>query len=280
MAKMFAKTEFLQDVRQYVIINSTDEWLDLVDQGTSWPLPPNDVAVEPSKLHPTACSSWVDPTTKEYVPGTLVIKDKYQSTPLGQPERMVNVEAAIKTALGYNPELGEYFENLGIKGVSVAPFSATREEIELVRADGLERFRKWKVKESLDLVDAHDLRNEARRRANMSPIPPSREYLKAASALDALKAEDVAEYKQKFALKVGGEPEKQPDAPASKEELVSAILENKELLRMLATAIKGSELASIPGVSAKTAEKMAQVERDMKDIEETKQQRKKYKAAG
>ena len=285
MAKMFAKTEFLSDTKQYVIVNSTSERLDMRDQGMCWSLPPTDVTRVPSKFHPVACVSHADPETGELIPGTLVVRDRSQPTPVGGIEQMVDLDAAVKTALNYDPNTGEYTAGIGLKGVSVVPFSADRADIEQVRAEGLERYRQWKVKESIDLVDAHDLRNEARRRANLGTLPPSREYISATAALDVLRTEEVADYRDKFALKVDGQITSKPETPAeSKQSTIEAILGNKELLKMLATAIEANKIADTPGVSDKTAAKIAKVQQDMKEIEADKAAkaaaRTKFKATG
>lgn len=285
MAKMLARTEFLADTKRYVIVNATDERLEMRDQGMCWSLPPTNVTREPSKFHPVACVSHKDSETGELIPGTLVVMDRSQPTPVGGVEQMVDLDSAVKTALNYDPNTGEYAGGIGLKGVSVVPFTADRATVEQARAEGLERYRQWKVKECIDMVDAHDLRNEARRRANLGTLPPSRDYIKATAALDALREEDVADYRDKFALKVDGQATTKPETPAeSKQSTINAILENKELLKMLATAIEANKIADTPGVSDKTAAKIAKVQQDMKEIDAEKvakaAARTKFKATG
>lgn len=290
---MTIRTEFLRDKKRFVVINSTDEWLDMIDRGSCWRIPPTH-EVSLRTPHKRSLVSYADPETGEPIPGTLIIEDEYQRTSMGGQERVSNAEELVKTCLHYDPETDVYSDGLGLKGVSVVPYGCSRTELEEVRATGLERFKKWKIKECLDLVAAHDLRNTARQRSNLPSVPASYDYIKATAALDVLKAEELAKYKAQFSLKVDGVPDAEiapvHSAAMDVEQLKEAVLGNKELLSLLAVAIKENELKATPGVSDKAAAKMAQMEQDLATVRQEREDRKrgsrtpvppaKYKATG
>lgn len=186
-----APASFMVPPKDFIVINPCDEWQQIISSPVEFSVPPRDVAVTKATHNGGDAFSAVD-SDGDPVPGTLVITDVWSDGVL-----IWNASVGLRTALGVSPS-GEYKTGLGLKGLAVLPSGATREEIEEVRAQGVERLNASRVQSARDTVAAHDEKNEIRRRLNMPLLPGDDEYVKASLLLNRLTASHASEVEERI----------------------------------------------------------------------------------
>jgi len=92
---------FFRPTRQFVIVNSTDEWLEPTFNGQTFYVPPTDLVVHEHPKYQDVPCSYRD-ESNELVPGTLVVSDLEDHGRIVFP-----VDQAIRHCLGIDPD--EFF---------------------------------------------------------------------------------------------------------------------------------------------------------------------------
>jgi hypothetical protein len=233
-----APASFMVPPKDFIVINPSEEWQCIVSSPVEFVVPPRNVSVTAETHQGTDNLSAVD-HDGDTVPGTLVVGD------VRDEGRLVwNAAEGLRAALGINAN-GEYATGLGLRGLAVLPAGATREEIEEVRAQGIERLNAASVESARATVAAHDEKNDIRRRLNMPLLPGDDTYVKASLLLGKLTASHASEIEESLAPtaddddglmvfareKARAVAAKVPDTNV--EEVASEILKDAEALKLI-----------------------------------------------
>ena len=184
-------TQFINKPREYVVVNSADEPIEIAYAAMTRAVPPVSVANPPDAEHPHAFSSYVD-SEGNVVPGTLVVKDIY--TPEGKLEW--DAQEAIKHSLGIDPRSGTAESPSYRKGLTILGGNFTEEELHNARRKGRDRYEHWRIEAAKAVVESYDGRNEKRKQLGMNEISGGLDYMKAATILQ------VAAEKERAAAEV------------------------------------------------------------------------------
>jgi hypothetical protein len=115
----------------------------------------------------------------------LVVADLYERQP--GSEAMVlawDAREALIHALGIT-SAGNPAAPLYAKGLTLMPAEFTLEDLAVAKGKSRQRYERWIINTSREIVAYYDARNDARRRAGMQDIPGGNDYVKAVSILKA-----------------------------------------------------------------------------------------------
>jgi hypothetical protein len=189
--------EFMVQPKEYILLNSTDEEIILQHHGETRRIPPRNKVVKKHHKYPDVPCSMRDAQGR-YIPGTLTLSDIVIPNSLGGAEVVWNAAEAIKERLGIDINTGTYTSALALRGVSVVPPDASIELIRRIDADGIERWKKFRIRQAAALVATYDSRNEKRKAEGLSPLAPDEKYMRAEAALNQLRAEEAIRLKEEF----------------------------------------------------------------------------------
>lgn len=232
--------EFLTPVREFIVLNATDERVEIAYSGETRYVPPNHVILGDGEPFQSAKDS-----EGNYIPGTLVIEDMFEQKELGEMADLKihwSAAEAIKHSLGINVRTGEATGHTAKKGVSVLPPKPTPELVDKIRSEGRARYEDWMVDSAKNLVDSYDAKNEARQRVGMNAVPPGKDYERAFAILNAHRKRQQTQAEGDLGLqptddfeadlaaaimaKLGGVEE-------DKEALVARLMNDKEFVKAL-----------------------------------------------
>lgn len=189
-AKLATAIAAITEQKRFILVNpSPDEMAPIWDGLTIYIPGRDDTRVSPDGKK--VWESYRDPVTKKMIPGTLVVWDIYEETALGQ-KKVWDVTSALRMVLGVKEtKKGFVYEGVyGGAGLGVALDGASREDIEAVRENGMERWRQEERAVAMMRVRAHDERNLARKRDQMAPIEDTEDIRQARQIMDLLGASE------------------------------------------------------------------------------------------
>jgi len=232
---------FIVRPKGYVIVNATEDRIEVRCAGMGFYVPPKSEFHNPDE--PRLMHSYKDPQTGKPMPGTLLLVDVVERGSLVL-KTLWNSEAAVIHVFGVDMNSGLPSSDYFLRGLGVVPEGATREEVEATRTAGVVRARKWAVRTAYGVVNSHNLKNEARKRANLGEVPPDRGTARSMMVIQALQEEEIAAMKAEFPILAERESaQTRGAAPENMDtrDLMVAIAANPDLMKMLKTAMRADD---------------------------------------
>jgi hypothetical protein len=189
--------DFMIQPKEYILLNSTDMEIILQHHGETRRIPPRNKVIKKHKKYSDVPCSMKDAKGR-YIPGTLVIGDIVADAPMGGKEIVWQAAEAIKERLGIDTNTGTYTSAMALRGLSVVPPDADMELIKKIDADGVARWKQFRIREAAATIATYDDRNEKRRALGGSALPPDEKYLRAEAALKHLRSEEAARLIEEF----------------------------------------------------------------------------------
>lgn len=197
MQAMTPGLDFMIQPKEYVLLNSTDEEIIMQHHGETRRIPPRNKVVKPHKKYTDVPHSMQDAQGR-YIPGTLIIADIVAEGPMGGTQIVWQAAQAIKERLGIDTQTGTYTAAMALRGLSVVPPDADMELIRKIDADGIARWKKFRIRQAAALVANYDARNEKRKATGLGALAPDVQYLRAEAALNQLRSEEAKRLKDEF----------------------------------------------------------------------------------
>jgi hypothetical protein len=172
--------------RQYMILNSTDEPIQMAYDGETFTVPAGYDVVPQDSDHPSAPYSGKD-SEGRYIPGSLILSDIHEQrwvTDAGVRPAVWSAMDAIKHCLGIDMKTREANSEYAKKGVSVISTGASPEDVARVRAQGEARYRTWQITWARATVNGYQERAAKWRSIGLQPEPPGPEYDKAVYVME------------------------------------------------------------------------------------------------
>jgi len=189
--------DFMIQPKEYILLNSTDEEIIMEHHGETRRIPPRNKVVRANPKYSDVPKSMQDPQGR-YIPGTLVVSDIVASNEMGGNSVVWSAAEAIKIRLGIDTNTGTYTSIMALRGLSVVPPDASIELIRKIDADGIKRWKKFRIRQAAALIAAYDARNEKRKAHDLPAIAPDEKYLRAEAALAHLRSEEAKRLKDEF----------------------------------------------------------------------------------
>lgn len=210
---------YLTPVREFTLLNSTDEPIVLQFDGETRVLPPVDVIIKPHPQYDDVCCSALD-EDGDYIPGTLVLKDVYEDRAFGafmDGKMHWSAASAIKHCLEIDVATGEANGKYAKKGVSVLPPNPSKALVAKINSEGQDRYLEWKVQEARDIVETYGAQQAAFQKVGMAAPPPGRDYERALKILKLTGAKESSRLEEIFKDKLA--PEEAAQAKETQEEV-------------------------------------------------------------
>lgn len=182
-------TEFTVQVRRFVLINSDPDPVMSRWGGVRIHIPGRAQTIRPLAGDPDRFVSATD-RDGSYVPGTLVITDRYKQDENGDDVLSFDAGQAVRYILGVNPRNGVATSVFAQRGLSLLPTGSTRADLERIRQAGYERSEGWRIQQARILISDVDQANAKREKAKVPPIPGGRDYVEAVMLLRAAHAKE------------------------------------------------------------------------------------------
>ncbi len=191
---------FIDAPRKYVILNSSPEAIWLDSQSYFVVVPPRDSIIPEGEAF--NAFSYKDPTTGEYVPGSVVATDIFTRGEFGERELVFDVVKAIKDCLGQDLVSGP----LAKRGLSVVPLDTTQESIEILMQEGVSRWQQHRVMVAKEAMRAEQEKLLKHQKLGLPAPPPSPDVEELAIFLQ----EFAAAQRQRIADILAAEPPAEP----------------------------------------------------------------------
>ena len=177
-------TEFITEVRRFVLINSDHKSVMSRWAGVPIHIPGREETALPDKDNPTA---FVSATDKDgsYIPGTLVITDRYGPDGEGGEQLSFDAGFAVRDILGVHTRTGLANSAFARRGLSLLPRGSTRADLERIRKTGYARSEAWRVEQARMLVQDIDQANAKRVAKKLPEMPGGHDYVQAILELKA-----------------------------------------------------------------------------------------------
>jgi len=229
---------FIVRPKGYVVVNPTDEQIEIKAAGMAFYVPPKNEYHDPNSKR--IMYSYKDPGTGNVIPGTLLLLDIVEQGNLVL-KTLWSAERAIIHVFGVDTTTGMPTSDYYLRGLGVVPEGATREAVEAARSQGQLRSLRWRIRTAYDVVNSFQLKNEARKRANLPESIPDRHTATALMVIESQNATEMAELRAEFPILV--EQQRAVDQPVGgddidSKDLMKAIARNPELMGMLKSAAK------------------------------------------
>ena len=183
--------EFVTQTRKYILINSDPHAIVHKASGISVTVPPRDGVLPFDKDNPTGFCSAKD-VDGSYIPGTLVLVDRYKSDLEGNEVLSVDATLMVRQLLGIHNKQGLATSVLAQRGLSLLPAGMPRERLEEIREGGTKRSEKWRVEQARFIVAEFDNANAKRKKRNVPELTPDEDYTQALLLLRASRGKDQA----------------------------------------------------------------------------------------
>lgn len=195
--RLTATLEAFEDKKSFVLVSPMDRWAKPMWNGTGFYIPPKDEVVRAVRKDQYE-SYKID---GKYVPGTLRVWDRIVESRLG-PQKVYDVVRAIRESLGIRKTKNGYVyeKEWGMAGIGVVLDGASREEIEAVRAQGMERFKDYELAVAQMKVNAYESQTSVRLRNGLQPLPESQEVAQCRKVIAELDARQTKQLLSKFDL--------------------------------------------------------------------------------
>ena len=248
-------TEFITEVRRFVLINSDHKTVMSRWAGVQIHIPGREEVSLPEKDNPT---KFVSATDKDgsYIPGTLVITDRYGPDGEGGEQLVFDAGFAVRYILGVHTRTGLANSAFARRGLSLLPRGSTRTDLERIRKTGYARSEAWRVEQARTLINDIDQANAKRAAKKLPEMPGGHDYVQAVFELKA-----YHEREQRLVAEVlrGEDRPIEPVEPIREEEI--------DQDRELADYLKAQVEAATTGVDMNADAKQRLVEKLINDPE-------------
>lgn len=173
--------EFIVQPRRYVVINSDNVPAYTRVAGMTIRVPARNERIQPGTTvdnYGGFFSALDDDNT--YIPGTLVVEDRFEPNADGEAVLSFNATDAIRYILGVNPRTGRATSVYTARGLSLLPRGSNRKALEEIRRQGYERSEAWRIAQAELIIRDFDLANQLRVKKSMPEIPGGQDYVQAA----------------------------------------------------------------------------------------------------
>jgi hypothetical protein len=160
---------FIEEPRSYVMLNSSPDALTLQSQRYIIVVPPRgEIIPEETPPHFQNISLF-DEATGDYVPGSVVVHDIFETGEFGEQILSFDVVRAIKDLLGNDLVSGPYAK----RGLSVMPLDASQEMIDALSREGHSRWEIYRIENAKYAIRAEQEKLDRHRKLGLPAPPPS-----------------------------------------------------------------------------------------------------------
>lgn len=222
----------------FTVHNATDEAITVMYDGETMTIPSIGEVIYPSPTAPDMFFSAKD-ANGEYIPGTLVIRNKEgeRCLPFGTRPAWT-AAAAIKHCLGIDVMTGDAHGPYYKRGLSVMPTNPSVEAVAQIRAAGIARYEIWRVTWAKDVVEQYTQRAAKWRALNLTPEAPPIEFDIAQAVLQKEQMRRKSEVAKKFGKEISDKVVAENQAPYTKDEVLAELLSDPESLKKLLSKLK------------------------------------------